>query len=104
MEKLEDDPLKQIVTEIAMIPTDEMISEEVLNDYIHIIRAESTDIAHVRRLEQKQKQESNPILAAQIGSEIRSEEHTSELQSRGHLVCRLLLEKKKNKKQRYTNI
>src|SRR5207253_7015665 len=28
----------------------------------------------------------------------RSEEHTSELQSRGHLVCRLLLEKKKKKK------
>src|SRR5437660_4941798 len=26
----------------------------------------------------------------------RSEEHTSELQSRGHIVCRLLLEKKKN--------
>src|SRR5439155_26904902 len=26
----------------------------------------------------------------------RSEEHTSELQSRGHLVCRLLLEKKKD--------
>src|SRR5690625_86312 len=29
----------------------------------------------------------------------RSEEHTSELQSRGHLVCRLLLEKKKNKEK-----
>src|SRR5690625_391852 len=29
-------------------------------------------------------------------SAARSEEHTSELQSRGHLVCRLLLEKKKN--------
>src|SRR5690625_6735792 len=29
---------------------------------------------------------------------LRSEEHTSELQSRGHLVCRLLLEKKKNNK------
>src|SRR5690554_7183692 len=28
---------------------------------------------------------------------IRSEEHTSELQSRPHLVCRLLLEKKKQK-------
>src|SRR5437870_10887122 len=28
-------------------------------------------------------------------SKARSEEHTSELQSRGHLVCRLLLEKKK---------
>src|SRR2546429_4076398 len=31
----------------------------------------------------------------QIGSYLRSEEHTSELQSRLHLVCRLLLEKKK---------
>src|SRR5690625_6267944 len=29
-----------------------------------------------------------------IFEELRSEEHTSELQSRGHLVCRLLLEKK----------
>src|SRR5690625_6717607 len=28
-------------------------------------------------------------------NDLRSEEHTSELQSRGHLVCRLLLEKKK---------
>src|SRR2546422_2515538 len=32
-------------------------------------------------------------------SAYRSEEHTSELQSRLHLVCRLLLEKKKNRKQ-----
>src|SRR5215208_2020319 len=31
---------------------------------------------------------------------LRSEEHTSELQSRGHLVCRLLLEKKKNERSR----
>src|SRR5690625_5778979 len=29
------------------------------------------------------------------GAALRSEEHTSELQSRGHLVCRLLLEKTK---------
>src|SRR5256884_4457322 len=32
-------------------------------------------------------------------SHMRSEEHTSELQSRLHLVCRLLLEKKKKKKK-----
>src|SRR2546429_4083282 len=31
-----------------------------------------------------------------VGRRVRSEEHTSELQSRLHLVCRLLLEKKKN--------
>src|SRR5436305_5820179 len=35
--------------------------------------------------------------AGELGAEIRSEEHTSELQSRPHLVCRLLLEKKKKK-------
>src|SRR2546421_968681 len=33
----------------------------------------------------------------------RSEEHTSELQSRSDLVCRLLLEKKKNTKNPYKN-
>src|SRR5437870_9817620 len=35
---------------------------------------------------------SDPAVVA-----MRSEEHTSELQSRGHLVCRLLLEKKKKR-------
>src|SRR2546422_4477059 len=35
-----------------------------------------------------------------VDGEIRSEEHTSELQSRLHLVCRLLLEKKKTKQMR----
>src|SRR5437870_11863916 len=34
-----------------------------------------------------------------LAAVFRSEEHTSELQSRGHLVCRLLLEKKKKYKQ-----
>src|SRR5437870_11251443 len=40
---------------------------------------------------------SNTIRSAQeygLPATARSEEHTSELQSRGHLVCRLLLEKK----------
>src|SRR2546429_3730413 len=37
---------------------------------------------------------SNPLLQPPLGPP-RSEEHTSELQSRLHLVCRLLLEKKK---------
>src|SRR3712207_8854020 len=42
------------------------------------------ELAHVRR---------NDFLAW-LGAELRSEEHTSELQSRQYLVCRLLLEKK----------
>src|SRR5687768_17721718 len=41
---------------------------------------------------------------AAVGGARRSEEHTSELQSRLHLVCRLLLEKKKTKKNRTTPI
>src|SRR5690625_6078259 len=36
-----------------------------------------------------------PAHAICLSGQRRSEEHTSELQSRGHLVCRLLLEKKK---------
>src|SRR6266498_5182927 len=39
---------------------------------------------------------------AQRVAGLRSEEHTSELQSRPHLVCRLLLEKKKKKKKKKT--
>src|SRR3989442_7249946 len=35
------------------------------------------------------------LTASDLKKSVRSEEHTSELQSRPHLVCRLLLEKKK---------
>src|SRR5438874_7322789 len=43
-----------------------------------------------------------PLDGARGGEDDRSEEHTSELQSRRDLVCRLLLEKKKkNQKQNY---
>src|SRR2546429_2519958 len=40
------------------------------------------------------KQSLDAILCGRVGLGVRSEEHTSELQSRLHLVCRLLLEKK----------
>src|SRR2546430_3458250 len=56
---------------------------------------------HSRRVEQARKQrvvagEHDDALAALLhGEKIRSEEHTSELQSQSNLVCRLLLEKKK---------
>src|SRR5207249_6251607 len=40
-------------------------------------------------------------LWSRTASKTRSEEHTSELQSRFDLVCRLLLEKKKKKKPKY---
>src|SRR5258707_1494310 len=45
--------------------------------------------------------QNQPGLFAGIRPLKRSEEHTSELQSRQYLVCRLLLEKKKRKKVRH---
>src|SRR2546422_5012999 len=39
-------------------------------------------------------------LGLELQPKLRSEEHTSELQSRLHLVCRLLLEKKKKKSRK----
>src|SRR3712207_8236834 len=44
---------------------------------------------------QEPKWEDGTLAMTSIGQNIRSEEHTSELQSRQYLVCRLLLEKKK---------
>src|SRR5690625_2778789 len=43
------------------------------------------------------RQHTGTVIASEHPEVTRSEEHTSELQSRGHLVCRLLLEKKKKK-------
>src|SRR5437773_7406961 len=56
------------------------------------------------------RSDDDPLIAEEIGDaavgqwrlrvfRVRSEEHTSELQSHHDLVCRLLLEKKKKKKQ-----
>src|SRR5438874_8668976 len=58
---------------------------------------------HGRRLFMDTRQpldvvEDRPLLA----DDLRSEEHTSELQSRRDLVCRLLLEKKKKKDKKFT--
>src|SRR2546422_7356516 len=48
----------------------------------------------------KQKNITLPPPVTPVANYVRSEEHTSELQSRLHLVCRLLLEKKKHTHKR----
>src|SRR2546422_7874976 len=55
------------------------------------------DIDHSRQQHSQRFAETAEDTTGVIG---RSEEHTSELQSRLHLVCRLLLEKKKNRIER----
>src|SRR5207253_8987207 len=56
-----------------------------LHDALPILRDHPLQLLAIKCLEQS---------AGDGNRRMRSEEHTSELQSRGHLVCRLLLEKK----------
>src|SRR2546429_4203924 len=55
----------------------------------------SRSSALIRKARQLAPKNPRVLLLDGIGDYERSEEHTSELQSRLHLVCRLLLEKKK---------
>src|SRR3712207_7133750 len=63
-------------------------------DLLVVVRAERVEPA-VRALRQALPALRDPAASEMAPSRCRSEEHTSELQSRQYLVCRLLLEKKK---------
>src|SRR5690625_6148993 len=61
-------------------------------------RARTVSARPTRALRESQRSRTAPVVAGGCGFQPcweRSEEHMSELQSRGQLVCRLLLEKKK---------
>src|SRR5438309_7559925 len=58
-------------------------------------RAEATTIRAAERLHRQREGRLGLDQLRQVETETRLEEHTSELQSQFHLVCRLLLEKKK---------
>src|SRR5690348_17979129 len=59
---------------------------------VHVAREESA----LRRRRRREDDLAGRVDDRFVAFEVRSEEHTSELQSPVHLVCRLLLEKKKN--------
>src|SRR5581483_12455625 len=61
----------------------------------------SSDLAAARSTRSSSPRWRTSSRTSSRGSTSRSEEHTSDLQSRQYLVCRLLLEKKKKKKIRY---
>src|SRR5690625_5696182 len=73
-------------------------------EHLESISNVSTDASNLERINRWNSAvamwQERPFVGWGPGTYQRSEEHTSELQSRGHLVCRLLLEKKKrNRKQ-----
>src|SRR5690349_24393973 len=66
--------------------------------YTTLFRSQFRHVHHVRHGRPPQNSGNSAVkLRFFLNSEGRSEEHTSELQSRRDLVCRLLLEKKKKK-------
>lgn len=70
---LNDDKLKQLVTEIAMIPVLENISDKEINDYIWVIRAENSNTDSIKALKEEQRladQQKDPIKAAKIAMQI----------------------------------
>src|SRR5690625_7091239 len=69
-------------------------SERFKQAYVKNYRVWANDV-YVGCLNSSEDQKNT--LIRELNTQHRSEEHTSELQSRGHLVCRLLLEKKKTK-------
>src|SRR2546422_5244508 len=80
-------------SDIATLTAGKVISEELG------LKLENTvldDLGHVKRI---LVDKDNTTMRLTWPRSSRSEEHTSELQSRLHLVCRLLLEKKKNQLQ-----
>src|SRR5947209_18786389 len=68
-----------------------------LHDALPISVAFNIGTTRVGRVEDRPVEEGQTGLQVGVTRGRRSEEHTSELQSRQYLVCRLLLEKKKNK-------
>ncbi|MCF3941792.1 DNA primase [Oceanobacillus alkalisoli] len=73
LESINDDRLKQLISEIAMSPEVDEISEEALGDYIRMVNTESSDKGVIQSLKEQLKiaeQQSDPIKAAQIAEEI----------------------------------
>src|SRR2546422_6782604 len=68
--------------------------------YTTLFRSDCTCVHSLQSGSSRDRHRHQHFVSWAAGSFERSEEHTSELQSRLHLVCRLLLEKKKKKNSR----
>src|SRR2546430_11355873 len=73
--------------------------------YTTLFRSREADLREAEEPPQKDddadrdRDRSDVLDGDRDAADVRSEEHTSELQSQSNLVCRLLLEKKKHKKR-----
>src|SRR5688572_32430296 len=74
----------------------EQHENRVVREVVRIQQITRLDAGGQRELHRREAGRERP--APELDHRRRSEEHTSELQSQSNLVCRLLLEKKKQKK------
>lgn len=73
IERITDEKLRKVVIELALIPTQTDISDKEINDYIQIIRNESSTGVSIKQLKAEQRlaeQQQDPIKAAQIALKI----------------------------------
>src|SRR5690554_3185298 len=103
-DKLTNEPISDAISWQAhhtSYITDEWINKgykEIVKDKTGILINPYFSASKIKHLLNNYKGSFNNLMFGTIDT-YRSEEHTSELQSRPHLVCRLLLEKKKKKRK-----
>src|SRR5690554_7553039 len=83
----------QMITVTEAPATDILLGEQIA-DGLKSLQVSMDNYELVKSNVEKVEKVNSYIGQLQLISDMRSEEHTSELQSRPHLVCRLLLEKK----------
>src|SRR5947199_8088855 len=84
---------RSLIVEEAQVVVHEADEPDVVSDFSHADVLSRKDLTEVDLAPSEAQ-------AAALGHGDRSEEHTSELQSLRHLVCRLLLEKKKQTRKK----
>src|SRR3712207_7416743 len=80
----------------TLFPYTTLFRSVVVPDQVEEALVARQGAAGVQPLQPQRELVGEPGVGAAVAGRVRSEEHTSELQSRQYLVCRLLLEKKKN--------
>src|SRR5690606_40068627 len=85
---------------LTVAPLDDSSSVSLADGLLHLVTENQLFGQRIRQTRRRQKQKTDAELVIRDlselkpGAPVRSEEHTSELQSRENLVCRILREKK----------
>src|SRR2546427_7893908 len=99
---IKPEPQRIIGRDKDMFLAEENPFEAMMERFDHAAQLLSLDPGLYKVLRNPEKQIIVSVPIVRDNGDVRSEEHTSELQSQSNLVCRLLLEKKKKKQNTTT--